>query len=120
MKLGIAAMLVASQLVAVTGHAVGSDTKGGKVAKKDLDSRQGTWVMVGREALGKKATKEDLEKVKGFMVIEENKETGWPEELGKKGDIQEATITLDPAAKPKAIDKKVTKGPGKGEPFQGI
>src|SRR5262249_21425061 len=70
-----------------------------KAVKEELASLQGRWVMVGREALGKKATSEDLKKVKGVLVIEGEKRAGWSEEYGEKGDVQEATFKIDPAAK---------------------
>jgi uncharacterized protein (TIGR03067 family) len=53
-------------------------------------------------------------------VIEGDKKTGWSDEMGKKVNVQEVTIKLDPTAKPKTVDKVITKGPGKGETMLGI
>jgi uncharacterized protein (TIGR03067 family) len=88
--------------------------------KTELDRLQGHWVMVGREHMGKKATPDDLKRLKGVMVIEGDKKTGWSDEMGKKENVQETTIKLDPTAKPKTVDKVVTKGIGKGETLLGI
>jgi uncharacterized protein (TIGR03067 family) len=116
MRCGIVAIIAACVLVAGAGLAQDSGKKGGDAARQELALVQGQWVMVGREIMGKKATKEDLESVKGIMVIEGNNVTRWAEERGKKSeDVTEATIKLDPAAKPKAIDDTITKGLLKGE-----
>jgi uncharacterized protein (TIGR03067 family) len=120
MRLTITLAIVSMMGVADVGHAQDADKKKEDAVKRELALLQGKWEMVGREVLGKKATKEDLEIVKAILVIEGEKKTGWPVDMGKKGEVQEASIKLDPTAKPKTIDKTVTKGIGKGETFLGI
>jgi uncharacterized protein (TIGR03067 family) len=113
--------LIVAACVVVVGLAQDAGKKADDVARKELALLQGKWVMIGREVLGKKATKEDLEKVKGIRVVEGNKVTSWAVERGKKmEDVTEATIKLDPAAKPKAIDQTIIKGRFKGDTALGI
>jgi uncharacterized protein (TIGR03067 family) len=114
--------VIIATLVVPTGAESSKPTGalGEDAAKKELELLQGHWVMVGRELLGKKATPEELKQLKGVMVIEGNKRTGWSDEMGKKVNVQEATIKLDPTANPKAVDKAITKGIGKGETTLGI
>src|ERR1043166_2573820 len=88
--------------------------------KKELELLQGQWEMVGREYRGKKSTAEELKQLKGILVVEGTKLTGWSDEMGKKANGQESTIKIDPAPKPKAIDKTIAKGIGKGETMVGI
>jgi len=120
-RFGIAAIIAVCVLVAGAGLAQDTGKKGGDAARQELALLQGKWVMVGSEVMGKKATKEDLENVKGIMVIEGNKVTRWADEQGKKTeDVTEATIKLDPAAKPRAIDDTISKGLFNGETALGI
>jgi uncharacterized protein (TIGR03067 family) len=120
MRLAIALTIATVVYVAGIGRTQDADKKKEDAVKKELALLRGKWEMVGREVMGKKATKEDLEIVKGILVIEGEKKTGWPVDMGKKGEVQEATIKLDPTVKPKAVDKTVTMGTGKGETFLGI
>jgi len=120
MRPAIALTIAIVVFVAWIGHAQDAGKNREEAVKKELALLKGKWEMVGREVLGKKATKEDLEIVKGILVIEGEKKTGWPVDMGKKGEVQEATIKLDPTAKPKTVDKTVTKGRGNGETFLGI
>jgi uncharacterized protein (TIGR03067 family) len=83
-------------------------------AKKDVDSLQGNWVVVGREVLGKKATPKELEEVPTYVLIEGNNGRAWMEAMGKKGDVSEGTFKLNPAAMPKAVDLTYTHGLLKG------
>ena len=83
-------------------------------AKKDVDSLQGNWVVVGRQLLGKKATKQEIEEVPTYVVIEGNKGRAWFEEKGVKGDMVEGTIKIDPATTPKSVDITYTRGLFKG------
>jgi uncharacterized protein (TIGR03067 family) len=115
-------VLIFAALLALTepGVATTSGKLDEETVKKELGRLQGHWVMVGREHMGKKATADELKRVKGVMVIEGDKKTGWSDEMGKKVNVQEVTIKLDPTAKPKTVDKVVTKGIGKGETLLGI
>src|SRR5262245_299314 len=88
--------------------------------KTELASLAGKWVIVGKEFMGKKATKEELKKLKGEMVIKGRTMTQWGEEGGKKEVVSEATFTLNPKAKPKALDLTYTGGALKGERVEAI
>jgi uncharacterized protein (TIGR03067 family) len=107
MRLAYAPFFAACVLITGTGRA--DDT-----AKKDVDALQGNWVVVGRQVLGKKATRKELEEVPTYVVIEGNQGRAWMEDKGKKGDMSEGTIKIDPAAKPKAVDITYTRGLLKG------
>lgn len=88
--------------------------------KKELELLQGRWEMVERVVRGKKATADEMKRLKGVMLIEGNKKTGWSDESGKKVDVQETTIKIDPTANPKTVDKTIVKGTGEGETTLGI
>jgi uncharacterized protein (TIGR03067 family) len=88
--------------------------------QKDLKLLQGSWVIVGKEFKGKKATKEELEELKGVMVIKDNTVTQYAEASGKLEVVSEATLKLDPSAKPKAVDATYTKGELKGTTDEAI
>ena len=120
MKLRGALIMATLVLGAGSGQAQPADKIDEKALKNELALLQGHLVTIGREALGKKATSEDLKKLKGVMVIEGENRAGWTEEYGEKGEVHEAAIKLDPSAKPKAVDRTIRKGPGKGETTQGI
>ena len=97
-----------------TGVLITATGRGDDSAKKDADSLQGNWVVVGRQLLGKKATKQEIEEVPTYVVIEGNKGKAWYEEKGEKGDMVEGTIKLDPATTPKSVDITYTRGILKG------
>ena len=83
-------------------------------AKKELQTFQGTWVLVSAERDGKKQAEG-----KGIKLqIMGNKYSLTQESsavIGHKG-----TFSLDPAKNPKATDVTVTEGPDKGKTFLGI
>jgi uncharacterized protein (TIGR03067 family) len=107
MRLAYAVFFAACVLITATGPA--DDT-----AKKDADSLQGKWVVVGRQLLGKKATKKEIEEVPTYVVVEGNKVKAWYEEKGVKGDMVEGTIKVDSATTPKSVDITYTRGLFKG------
>jgi uncharacterized protein (TIGR03067 family) len=88
--------------------------------KKDLESLQGSWVIVGKEFMGKKATEKELADLKGEMVIKNATITQWAEEEGKKFVVSRSTFKLDPKAKPKRVDLTYINGKLKGRTFLAI
>ena len=110
MRPGIALILAACVLVAGTGRADDAGKKEEDAAKKDLALLQGTWEIVGKEFMGKKATKEEIDKLKGEMVIKDGKLTQWHDDAGERSVVSEATLKIDPKARPKALDLTYTKG----------
>ncbi len=81
--------------------------------KKDLEKMQGTWVMTVLEIDGKLVPEEKLKDT--TLVIKGDKYT-----TTVKGKSHEATFTLDPAKKPKAIDMTMADGPNKDKVHRGI
>jgi uncharacterized protein (TIGR03067 family) len=100
----------------VLGMAVGliSVARGGDAAKKDLERLQGSWKTVELVESGKKVGADTLKAlqvlIKGELLT-----------VKEKGEVVEQfTIKLDPAKKPKAIDLFFTKGKDKGKKMLGI
>jgi uncharacterized protein (TIGR03067 family) len=110
MKPGIALILAVCVLVAETGRTDGAPLKEDDAVKKDLALLQGTWEIVGKEFMGTKANKEEIDKLKGEMVIKDGKLTQWQDDAGEKSVVSEATLKIDPKAKPKELDLTYTKG----------
>src|SRR5205085_438698 len=101
--------------VLVAGIGRADEAKGADdAAKKDLDQLQGRWMAVDREILGKRSTKKEIEELKTYVVIEGNKGRAWMEGESGKTEVSEGTFTLDPGAKPKAVDITYTRGLLKG------
>jgi uncharacterized protein (TIGR03067 family) len=97
-------------IVALAGVLVAADDPK-DVAKKELEKLQGTWTVVSAQRDGKpdEAFK-DVE-----IIVAGN-------ELTRKSKDQavKATLQLDPARKPKALDLLSTDGPDKGTTYPGI
>jgi RNA polymerase sigma factor (sigma-70 family) len=85
--------------------------------KGDLQRLQGAWVLVATEYLGTRKTEAELKKDQMRMVVKGDKAT-----FTSRGDDigQVDTIKLNPAARPKAIDKTITRGEFKGQAALGI
>jgi uncharacterized protein (TIGR03067 family) len=82
-------------------------------AKKDLAALQGTWTLVAMEVEGKAV---EADKLRGTtLTIKDNKYT-----LVSRQQQHEVEITLDAAAKPKAIDMKFLDGPNKDRVGKGV
>jgi serpin B len=75
-------------------------------AVKDRDALQGRWKLVAADIEGRSEWRDNLKKIE--LVIKNDSLTLIP----PAGPKLEATITLDPDKKPKAMDLKVTAGPG--------
>jgi uncharacterized protein (TIGR03067 family) len=100
---------LAALLVAGTAKAQDAD------AKKDLQSLQGTWKVISTIDSGQEVPAERIAKM--TIIIEGNKlrfrMEGEPE-------VEEATFTLDPTKKPRAIDIVTTDRNGQGRTVRGI
>jgi uncharacterized protein (TIGR03067 family) len=120
MRLGSALLSTACLLFAGGGRAHEGGKQDDELVKKDLAALQGSWVIVGKEYMGKKATQEELAELTGVMVIKGSTITQWKEEMGKKVVVSEATVKLNPAAKPKAFDLTYTDGMFKEKTVLGI
>jgi uncharacterized protein (TIGR03067 family) len=114
MRQGIALILVAGVLVAWPAGSEGAPIE--DAGKKDLQLLQGTWAIAGKEFMGKEATKDEVAKLTGEIVIKDGKWTLRSDDTGtgKKEIVWEATLKLDPNAKPKALDLIYTSGELKG------
>jgi uncharacterized protein (TIGR03067 family) len=103
-------MLVA---VAVALLLAADETKN-DAAKKDLEAIQGSWVGVSGEEDGK-AVPEGAAKAME-LIIKGDKYT-----FKVNGEeMEQGTLHLDPAQKPKALDLKITKGDDKGKSQKGL
>ena len=120
MRLGCALLSTVCLLLAGAGRAHEGGKQDDELVKKDLAALQGSWVIVGKEYMGKKATQEELAELTGVMVIKGSTITQWNEEMGKKVVVSEATVKLNPAAKPKAFDLTFTDSMSKGKTMLGI
>ncbi len=101
-------------MVVTLGFFVVARGGAGDGAKKELQSFEGTWVLISTERDGKtesagKGTKLTFMGTK-FSLSQESSAT-----LGLKG-----TYSFDSAKKPKTKDIKVTEGPDKGKTFLAI
>jgi uncharacterized protein (TIGR03067 family) len=82
-------------------------------AKKELQTFQGTWMLVSAERDGKKVPDEKTRLVimgNNYSLTQESSAV-----IGHKG-----TFVLDPSKKPKETEVKVTEGADKGKSFLGI
>jgi uncharacterized protein (TIGR03067 family) len=120
MRLGSTLLSAVCLLLAGSGRAQDGGKQDGELVKKDLAALQGSWVIVGKEYMGKKAAAEEIAELTGVMVIKGNTITQWNEEMGKKTVVSEATVKLNPAAKPKAFDLTYTDGMLKEKTVLGI
>jgi uncharacterized protein (TIGR03067 family) len=92
---------------------IAADNPKDDAAKKELNTFQGTWVLVSAERDGKKTDDKGIK-----LQIAGNKYSLTQESsavIGHKG-----TFTLDPSRTPKATEVIVTEGPDKGKTFLGI
>ena len=80
---------------------------------KDGDKHEGTWLASTAELGGQKFSDDVRKTIK--LVIKDDKYTVT---VGK--EIDEGTVKLNPAAKPKEMDITGTKGPNKGKTFLAI
>jgi len=83
--------------------------------KRDLALLEGTWVITGKEFMGKKADEEEVKKLAAAseVIFKDGKRA--LNDLESSKIRTEATLTLDPAAKPKAMDLTYTSGDVKGK-----
>jgi uncharacterized protein (TIGR03067 family) len=114
MRMRTALALGACLLVSGVGRADDQGKKDDDAVRKDLAALEGTWVVAGKEFMGKKATKDEIDKIAAEfeMVIKDGKRTLNDVLFNKV--VSEATLTLDPMAKPKAMDLVYTSGDQKG------
>jgi uncharacterized protein (TIGR03067 family) len=114
MRMTVLLTLAACLLVSGVGRADDAEKKDDDAAKKDLAALEGTWVIAGKEFMGKKATKDEIDKIaaESQLVIKDGKST--LSDVLMKETVYEATLKLDPTAKPKAIDIAHTRGEMKG------
>src|ERR1700677_1481718 len=80
---------------------------------KDSDAIQGTWLASRAEPGGKPFPEEVRKSIK--LTLKDGKYTVT---VGKNPD--QGTVSLDPSAKPKALDVTGTEGPNKGKTFLAI
>jgi len=107
---------VALVLVAFSCGAVAA-TPGEEAVKKELKSLRGTWTVVYSEQNGER--RRDVEEVKKMrLTIKDDK---WTLEYHNNvKDKHVATLKLDPAQKPKAVDFKFSEGLVAGETMLSI
>src|SRR5262249_23298626 len=86
----------------------------GETAKDELKNMEGTWLLVMSEQDGMQSDPNFVKNSK--MIIKGNSMTVY----GGKVKSSEATITLNPAKKPKTIDASQTYGGPKGTKYLGI
>src|SRR6516162_3963536 len=94
--------------------AITAEGNQGDAAKEELKNLEGTWLLVMSEQDGMKSDPNFVKNSK--MIIKGNKMTVY----GGKVKSSEATITLNPAKKPKTIDASQTYGGPKGTKYYGI
>src|SRR5262245_6910596 len=80
---------------------------------KDGDAIQGTWLPSAAELGGKTFPDEVRKTIK--LVVKDEKYTVT---VGKQ--VDQGTVKVNPAAKPKALDVTGTDGPNKGKTIQAI
>jgi uncharacterized protein (TIGR03067 family) len=98
--------------IVAVGLLIGADEPGKGGAKKDAEALQGTWKMVSLTIDGEGAT----ERVSSSkLVVAGDRFTPTVD-----GQAIPCTFTLDPSAKPKAIDLTYTSGDLKGRTVKGI
>jgi uncharacterized protein (TIGR03067 family) len=123
MRAGILPVLAACLLVAGAGRADAAGTKADDDAtKKELASLDGTWVIAGREFEGKQATDDQIRALRTKIIIKDGQVAIWTDDNadGKEELTREATLKLDPTAKPRALDLTFTSGDLKGKTNQAI
>ena len=108
MKLVVLLSMVVSAIL-VAGFSPGA---GGKTDKQRL---QGAWRVTSSELDEEKGPAEATERL--TYTFKGDTLTIAPAEPGSNSEF---TVALDPAKKPKTIDMKITKGPGKGKTLLGI
>jgi internalin A len=102
--------LRALMLVVLVGSLIAADDPK-DVAKKELESLQGDWIVASAEQNGKPdETRKDAQ-----VTIAGNQFTRATKSLTVKGTLQ-----LDPSKNPKALDLTYADGPDKGTMLQGI
>jgi uncharacterized protein (TIGR03067 family) len=111
---GAVVLAIVSLFAGFRAQVVVGDAKEEAVAK-DLQAFKGTWRLSSREVDGKKDSDEEIKDV--IMTND-----GSAPITVRRGDkvIAEATVKLDPAANPKAIDVTFTEGVHKGKTVLGI
>lgn len=93
---------------------IGADKADDEAVKKELASIQGTWKGVKGESQGKPLQDESVKTLE--LIFKGDKYT-----FNIDGqEMEQGTITLDPAKKPKMIDIKITKGADKGKMQYGL
>jgi uncharacterized protein (TIGR03067 family) len=111
----MALILVACVLIAGRARADDPGKQEDEATKKELALLQGSWAIVGKEYSGKKATEEEVAQLAEVTITVEGAKVEWSQNQEKKEIISEATIKLDPKAKPKALDITFTSGRFKGD-----
>jgi uncharacterized protein (TIGR03067 family) len=107
MKTTLLAFLAAGLLFA-------ADEAPNEKVKKEIDALQGTWRGVSAQDEGKALDEDTAKKME--IIIKGDKYT-----FKVAGEEQEqGSIKLDPAAKPKTIDLKITSGMDKGKSQAGV
>jgi uncharacterized protein (TIGR03067 family) len=105
---------LAALTAGATSRATAGDAKE-EAVKKDLQAFQGAWRLIPREVDGRTIREDEF---KGVILTHD----GAGRFSVRRGDavIVEATVTLDPTKKPRAIDVTFTGGENKGKTVLGI
>src|SRR5258708_5895739 len=103
-------------LVLTVGLLVGGGDRKDDAAKKELETLQGTWVLVSAERDGKKLSEDEVKKTK---ITFKGETYVFPDASGI-ATSQKGGIKVDPGKTPKWMDSKATNDAAKGELSLGI
>src|ERR1022692_3565948 len=90
--------------VLVVGLLIGGGDRKDDAAKKELETLQGTWVLVSAERDGKKLSENEVKKTK---ITFKGDAYVFPDASGI-GTSQKGIIKVDPSKTPKWMDSKAT------------
>jgi uncharacterized protein (TIGR03067 family) len=110
----VALLVIFSLIAGVTAPDAAGDAKEAAV-KKDLQAFKGIWRLISRQVDGKKIGEEEFKD----LILNHDGAGRFSVRHGGKV-IVEATVTLDPTTKPRAIDVAFTAGENKGMTVLGI
>jgi uncharacterized protein (TIGR03067 family) len=113
-RYGVAVLAIVSMFAGTRSQAADGDPNEAAVAK-DLQAFQGTWRLSAKEQDGKKFSEEEIKD-----VISTSDGSGKVSVRRGGKVINEGSIKLDPAKKPRTIDVTFTEGERKGQMVLGI
>jgi uncharacterized protein (TIGR03067 family) len=115
MKLFTLPALALVLLAAVSASLTPAQEAKNDLAKRELKTLQGTWVLVGRERGGEKVPEDKVKALKGRLTVNGDRFTF------KIGDLNfTGTVTLDPSKSPKHLDATLIRANGEKGKLVGI